>query len=213
MDSRQDGAQGSCKATHPEEDRPLKPGGSGTLYVVGTPIGNLEDVTLRALRVLREVDRIAAEKVGHTRGFCRHHGIRTPVTGYRRENERPKAAELIRLLRNGRDAALVTDAGTPGLSDPGAYLIDQAARAGITVSPIPGPSAVAAALSVAGLPAEEFLFGGFLPARRAKRTRALKALAAEQRTLVFFEAPHRMAEALADLESAFGGVRWSFFGR
>ncbi len=186
--------------------KPLESRGDegGTLYVVATPIGNLEDVTLRALRVLGQAEVIAAEKVGHTRVLCRQHGIGTPVTGFRRENQNRKTPLLVRRLKEGADIALVTDAGTPGISDPGGHLIDHAAREGIRVVPVPGPSAVSAALSVSGLPTESFLFAGFLPSRRERRRTALRALSGEARTLVFFEAPHRLQAMLADLLEVLG---------
>ncbi|MBW1788237.1 MAG: 16S rRNA (cytidine(1402)-2'-O)-methyltransferase [Deltaproteobacteria bacterium] len=176
----------------------------GVLYVVSTPIGNLQDITLRALTVLKDVDIIAAENIGHTRGLLAHHGIDTPVEGYRRENQRTRGPELVRRMQTGKKVALVTDAGTPGISDPGNYLIDLAAAAGLSVSPIPGPSAVSAALSVSGFPADEFIFAGFLPPKAGKRKGALKRLASDSRTVVFFEAPHRIKAALADLKDIMG---------
>ena len=143
--------------------------GYGTLYVVSTPIGNMEDITLRALKVLKAVDIIAAEGMVHTKGLCGHYQIKTEITSYNQHNQKAKAADLIRRLGSGRDVAVVTDAGTPGISDPGVYLINRAANEGIPVSPIPGPSAVVAALSVSGLPSEQFLFMGFLPNKSGRR--------------------------------------------
>jgi 16S rRNA (cytidine1402-2'-O)-methyltransferase len=178
--------------------------GWGTLYVVSTPIGNLEDITLRALRMLKSVDVIAAENLTHTKGLCRHHEIETGLVSYRRENQKTSASSLIKKLRSGQDVALVTDAGTPGISDPGAYLINRAATQGIRVTPIPGPSAVIAALSVSGLPTEQFLFVGFLPNRPGKRKKALSELQSESRTMVFFEAPHRVEAMLTDLMEVLG---------
>jgi 16S rRNA (cytidine1402-2'-O)-methyltransferase len=178
--------------------------GSGTLYVVSTPIGNLEDITLRALRVLREVDLIAAETVEHTRALCRHFGIQTRVTAYNQHNQRVKGPELIKRLELGSSIALVTNAGTPGVSDPGVLLARQAAEAGIRISPIPGPSAVTAALSISGLRGDKFTFVGFLASRSGKRRAELRELASETRTLVFFEAPHRVREMLEDLLEVFG---------
>jgi 16S rRNA (cytidine1402-2'-O)-methyltransferase len=176
----------------------------GTLYVVATPVGNLEDVTLRALKILRQADLIAAEKVRHTQALCRHYGIKTRLTGYRRDNRKGKTPDLLRRLKSGSDIALVADAGTPGISDPGAYLIDRAAREGIRVAPVPGPSAVSAALSIAGLAAESFVFAGFLPTKAGKRKKVLQELRAETRTLVFFEAPHRLRAMLSDLAKHLG---------
>lgn len=181
--------------------------GPGTLYVVATPVGNLEDVTLRALKILRRVDLIAAEKVRHTQALCRHYGIKTKLTGYRRDNQKARVPDLVRRLKSGSDIALVADAGTPAVSDPGAYLIEQAAGEGIRVTPIPGPSAVSAALSVAGLAAEAFVFAGFLPAKAGKRKRSLQELQTEPRTLVFFEAPHRLRAMLSDLAHHLGERR------
>jgi 16S rRNA (cytidine1402-2'-O)-methyltransferase len=178
--------------------------GPGTLYVVSTPIGNLEDITLRALRILKEVDLIAAESVEHTRALCRHFGIQTKVTGYNQHNQRFKGTELIRRLEAGSNVALVTNAGTPGVSDPGVLLAREAAEAGIRITPIPGPSAVTAALSVSGMRGEKFLFSGFPASKSGKRRTELKELASESRTLVFFEAPHRVKGMLADILEVLG---------
>lgn len=177
---------------------------SGILYVVSTPIGNLEDITLRALRILKEVDLIAAETVSHSRKLCQNYGIKTKLISYNQHNQRRKGPELIRRLKSGLDMALVTNAGTPGVSDPGALLINQAVEEGIKVSPIPGPSAVISALSVSGLRTERFLFLGFLSHRSSKRRKELKDLMSEQRTLVFFEAPHRLQAMLKDLKDVLG---------
>ena len=178
--------------------------GPGTLYVVSTPIGNLEDITLRALRILKEVDLIAAESVEHTRALCRHFGIETRLTGYNQHNQGVKGPALIRKLQQGSSIALVTNAGTPGVSDPGVLLARQAAEGGIRISPVPGPSAVTAALSVSGMRGESFVFCGFLSSRAGKRRGELKELASEKRTLVFFEAPHRIEETLQDLQEVLG---------
>ena len=159
---------------------------------------------MRALRILKNVDLIAAEKTAHTRGLLEHYGIKTRLTGYNQHNRKAKARELIQQLTSGRDIALVTDAGTPGISDPGAYLISQAANDNVKVVPIPGPSAVIAALSVSGMPTEEFVFCGFLPNKAGKRKKALKGLAPERRTMVFFEAPHRIEAMLTDLREVLG---------
>lgn len=177
---------------------------SGTLYIVSTPIGNLEDITLRALRVLKSVDLIAAENVRHTRGLCGHYGIKARLTSYNQHNHSAKGPELIGRMRSGGDVALVTNAGTPGVSDPGVLLINQALEEGIQVSPIPGPSAAIAALSVSGLRSDKFLFLGFLSNRSGKRRRDLKSLVSEPRTMVFFEAPHRVRAMLMDLMETLG---------
>jgi 16S rRNA (cytidine1402-2'-O)-methyltransferase len=177
---------------------------SGTLYVVSTPIGNMEDITLRALKVLKGVDIIAAENVAHTKGLCGRHSIKTEVTAYNQHNRKTKSPKLIRQIKSGRDVALVTDAGTPGISDPGVYLVDQAAKKDVTVTPIPGPSAVIAALSVSAMPSEQFLFLGFLPNKSGKRKTLLRGLTSEPRTMVFFEAPHRIRAMLRDLKDVLG---------
>jgi len=187
-----------------DEDETFRSGGTGTLYVVSTPIGNLEDITLRALRVLKEVDLIAAESVEHTRALCRHFGIQTKVTGYNQHNQRFKGTELIRRLESGSNVALVTNAGTPGVSDPGVLLARQAAEAEIRISPIPGPSAVTAALSVSGMRGEKFVFFGFPANKSGKRRAELEELASDSRTLVFFEAPHRVKEMLSDVLEILG---------
>jgi 16S rRNA (cytidine1402-2'-O)-methyltransferase len=176
----------------------------GVLYVVATPIGNLEDVTLRALRILGEVDLIAAEDTRRTRILLQRHGIDRPVTSYHDAVERERAPGLIEKLRQGQRIALVSDAGTPGIADPGYHLVRGAVAAGIPVVPIPGPSAVAAVVSVAGLPAERFVFEGFLPNRAAARRARLRELAGETRAMVFLEAPTRLAACLADLEAVLG---------
>jgi 16S rRNA (cytidine1402-2'-O)-methyltransferase len=175
----------------------------GTLYVVATPLGHLEDLTLRALRVLREVSLVACEDTRHTRTLLRAHGIETATTSYFEHNERFKGARILEQLRSGRDVALVSDAGTPGISDPGYRLVRDARTSGIAVVPVPGPSAVTAALSVCGLPTDRFLFIGFLPARPGARRKALEALASERPTLVFFESPVRVVESLSDMLTAF----------
>lgn len=182
-------------------------GGPGTLYVVSTPIGNLEDITLRALRVMKEVDLIAAESVEHTRALCRHFGIQTKLTSYNQHNQGAKGPALIRMLREGSSVALVTNAGTPGVSDPGVLLARQAAEAGVGISPVPGPSAVTAALSISGMRGERFVFCGFLSSRAGKRRTELKELVSEKRTLVFFEAPHRIEDMLRDLLELLGDRR------
>jgi len=176
----------------------------GTLYVVATPLGNLEDMTLRALRVLREVALIACEDTRRTAHLLRAHGIVTPTTSYFEHNERWKGERILAALREGKDVALVSDAGTPAISDPGYRLVRDARAASIPVLPVPGPSAAVAALSVSGLPTDRFLFVGFLPGRAAPRRRALQDLAASAETLVFYESPVRAVEALGDMLAAFG---------
>lgn len=176
----------------------------GTLYVVATPLGNLEDVTLRALRVLREADLVACEDTRRTAQLLKAHGIAAPTTSYFEHNERWKGDRLLDELRAGRTLALVSDAGTPGISDPGFRLVRDARAAGIPVVPVPGPSAAITALSVSGLPSDRFLFVGFLPPRAAARRRAIEALAAVAETLVIYESPTRVLETLADLAGVLG---------
>ena len=176
----------------------------GTLYVVATPIGNLDDITFRALRVLDEVDLIAAEDTRHTRGLLDHFGLRTPMTSYHDHNETEKAGQLVDRLRQGEFIALVSDAGTPAISDPGYRLVTAAIAAGVRVVPVPGASAIAAVLSASGLPPDRFVFEGFLPAKQKERQRNLEALRGETRTLVFYEAPHRIRDTLADMAAIIG---------
>lgn len=178
----------------------------GTLYLVATPIGNLEDITLRALRVLREVGLIVAEDTRHTRKLLTHHRIHARLLSYHEHNKAARLGQILEML--GRDdAALVSDAGTPGLSDPGYELVAAAVRAGHRICPVPGPSAVTAALVASGLPTDSFVFLGYLPRQTAERRRLLSALADEPRTLVLFEAPHRLRSSLKDLARAFGAER------
>lgn len=179
----------------------------GTLYLVATPIGNLEDMTLRALRVLKEVDLVAAEDTRHSRKLFSHYGIGTPLTSYFAHNEAAKGERILTELRAGRSVALITDAGTPAISDPGFLLVRRCHEEGLPVSAVPGPSALIAALSMAGLPTERFAFEGFLPAKPAARRRALRELCGEQRTLVFYEAPHRLPATLRDVRTEFGEER------
>ena len=179
----------------------------GNLYIVATPIGNLEDITLRALRVLREVDLIAAEDTRHSLKLLNHYGIEKPLISYWSEREKVRSEEIINLLKAGKSVALISDAGTPGISDPGAVLISRAIQEGITVIAIPGPSALIAALSISGLPAQEFLFCGFLPPKRADRIRKLETLKFEKRTIVLYEAPHRILESVDDMKKVFGPER------
>lgn len=175
----------------------------GTLYVVATPIGNLEDITLRALRTLREVRLIAAEDTRTAHKLLARYEIATPTTSYFEHNELVKLPRILRELAQG-DVALISEAGMPGLSDPGHELIRAALEAGYPVVPIPGPSAITTALAVSGLPADRFLFLGFLPRRRNERRALLQAVASVPWTLVFFEAPHRILESLADIEAILG---------
>jgi len=176
----------------------------GTLYVVSTPIGNLEDITLRALRILKEVDLIAAEGVEHSKGLCRHYGIRTKLVSCHQHNQKTRVPELLGKLRAGLDIAMITDAGTPGVSDPGVQLMGQALMEGIPMSPIPGPSAVTAALSVSGMRGDRFLFLGFLSNRPGKRRKTLEKLRHEPYTLVFLEAPHRLKATIKDILEILG---------
>jgi 16S rRNA (cytidine1402-2'-O)-methyltransferase len=177
---------------------------AGILYIVATPIGNLEDITLRALHILKEVDLIAAEDTRHTQTLLRHYDIRTRLTSYHDHNERTKAQPLVQGLLSGKNIALLSDAGTPAISDPGYRLVVEAIRAGVRVVPLPGASALAAVLSASGLPTDRFVFEGFLPAKRQERKAKLQMLRPESRTLVFYEAPHRLKESLADMEQIFG---------
>jgi len=176
----------------------------GTLHVVATPLGNLEDITLRAVRVLREVSLIACEDTRRTATLLRAHAISTSVTSYFEHNEGWKGEKILDALRAGRDVALVSDAGTPGISDPGYRLVRDARAAGIPVVPVPGPSAAVAALSVSGLPTDRFLFVGFLPAKAAARRKALEELAGVRETIVFYESPVRVVVAMADMVEVLG---------
>ena len=180
---------------------------AASLYVVATPLGNLEDITLRALRILSEVDLVAAEDTRHSRGLLAHHGIECKMLALHEHNEEKQAPQLVERLLAGESIALISDAGTPLLSDPGYRLISLAIEKGVAVVPVPGASAVTAALSVAGLPVDRFAFEGFLPSKQGARLKRLQALATEQRTLVFYESSHRIADFLADLELAFGNGR------
>lgn len=177
---------------------------SGTLYIVSTPIGNLEDITLRALRVLKEVDLIAAEDTRHSLKLLHRYGVAKPIISYWSEKEKIRADEILRRLLSGQSVALVSDAGTPGISDPGAVLIRRAIEEGIVVVPIPGPSAFVAALSVSGLSTEEFTFFGFLPPKTVQRQKKLRDIMLEPRTLVFYEAPHRLLATLEDMRAVLG---------
>jgi 16S rRNA (cytidine1402-2'-O)-methyltransferase len=179
---------------------------SGTLYVVATPIGNLEDVTARALRVLREVDVVACEDTRRTRALLTHFDIHTPTVSYYEHNKLTRGPQLLRQLGEGKSVALVSDAGTPGISDPGVLLVREARAAGILVVPVPGPSAVVAALSAAGLPADRFVFDGFLPAKPGRRINRLKALRDLETTVVVYESPHRIVAAMEAIAEVFGAT-------
>jgi len=177
---------------------------SGTLYLVATPIGNLEDITHRAVRVLGEVDLIACEDTRHTKKLLNHYSITTRTISYHEHNERERAAELLEQLQAGRNVAVVSDAGTPAISDPGYRLTKLAIAAGVAVVPLPGPNALTAALVASGLPTDEFFFGGFLPARSGARRARLAELRSTPATLIFYEGPHRIAATLHDAREILG---------
>ncbi|MBF0567178.1 MAG: 16S rRNA (cytidine(1402)-2'-O)-methyltransferase [Nitrospirae bacterium] len=176
----------------------------GELYIVSTPIGNLEDITLRALKVLREVDLIAAEDTRHSLKLLNHYGISKPLISYWREKEKARTKVVMDKLKDGLSVALVTDAGTPGISDPGEVLIREAIKEGVQVTPIPGPASLIAALSVSGLDTGKFYFAGFLSGRPVQRRKDLLSLKSVEVTLVFYESPHRIEEFLADLLEVLG---------
>ena len=177
------------------------------LYLVGTPIGNLEDITLRALRVLKEVDVVACEDTRQTQKLLNHFAITTRTTSYHEHNEMTKSAELVKEMQEGASVALVTDAGMPGISDPGYRLITLAIRHQVPVVPVPGASAFLSALVASGLPTDSFRFSGFLPAKRGERREALEGIKSSPRTQVFYEAPHRIVEALEDIVEVLGSGR------
>ena len=176
----------------------------GTLYLVATPIGNLADITHRALQVLRDVALVACEDTRHTRKLLQHYAIETKTISYHEHNEQQRARQLIELLQQGSDIAVVSDAGTPAISDPGFRLVRAAIESGIAVVPVPGPSALISALIAAGLPTDEFFFGGFLPARAGARRARLSELRTVPGTLIFYEAPHRLAASLKDAYEVLG---------
>jgi len=186
---------------------------TGTLYVVATPIGHLEDISARALRVLREVSLIAAEDTRHSRKLLAHFAIDTPLMACHEHNERATCAHLLERLQQGQDLALISDAGTPLISDPGYPLVQQARAAGIGVVPIPGACALIAALSVSGLPADGFIFDGFLPSKTTARRARLEQLARQSQTLIFYEAPHRLLACLTDMTEVFGDDRPAVLAR
>jgi 16S rRNA (cytidine1402-2'-O)-methyltransferase len=177
---------------------------AGTLYVVATPIGNLEDITYRAVRVLGEVDQIACEDTRRTRKLLDHYGIGTRLISYHEHNERERVEEILATLREGRNVAIVSDAGTPLIADPGYRIVREARAEGIAVIPVPGPSAVIAALSASGLPTDSFVFHGFLPAKGGQRRKLLEEWKNSPLTQVFYEAPHRIVETLADIQDVWG---------
>ncbi|MBA6097717.1 MULTISPECIES: 16S rRNA (cytidine(1402)-2'-O)-methyltransferase [Pseudomonas] len=185
----------------------------GTLYVVATPIGNLDDMSARALKVLADVALIAAEDTRHSIRLLQHFGIDTPLAACHEHNERDEGGRFLGKLLAGEDVALVSDAGTPLISDPGYHLVRQARAAGVSVVPVPGACALIAALSAAGLPSDRFIFEGFLPARQAGRLARLEQVREEPRTLIFYEAPHRILECLEDMETVFGGERPALLAR
>ncbi len=170
------------------------------LYIVSTPIGNLKDITLRAIEILKQADLIAAEDTRHTKILTQHYQILTPLTSYFEHNKIKKADYLIKLLQQGKDIALVTDAGTPGISDPGYHLIKLAQNNNLPITVVPGPCALIAALSLSGMPAHNFVFEGFLPVKSSARKKKLEGLKNEKRTIIFYESPHRVIKALEDIK-------------
>lgn len=185
----------------------------GALYVVATPIGNLDDMSPRAIEVLSGVDQIAAEDTRHSKPLLLHFGINTPCQAVHEHNERIIAGKLVKRLEDGESVALISDAGTPLISDPGYHLVSAVQHAGYRIIPVPGPSAMIAALSVSGLPSDRFIFEGFLPAKSAARQRHLETLAGEPRTLIFYEAPHRILETIRDMVVVFGNGRRAVIAR
>lgn len=179
----------------------------GTLFVCATPIGNMKDITFRVLETLKEADVIAAEDTRTTQKILNHYEIRTPCTSYHRHNEQSKSDHLLSMLLEGKNVALVSDAGTPGISDPGFYVILAAIESGIDVVPVPGPTACIAALVVSGLPADRFVFEGFLPRNKKQRREVLANMQEESRTLIFYEAPHRLKETVEDILVSLGDRR------
>lgn len=185
----------------------------GSLYVVATPIGNLDDISARALNILRGVALIAAEDTRHSARLMQHFGISTPLAACHEHNERDQGGRFLARLQAGEDVALISDAGTPLISDPGYHLVRQARAAGIAVVPVPGACALIAALSAAGLPSDRFIFEGFLPAKAAGRRARLEQVKEEPRTLIFYEAPHRILECLQDMQAVFGDERPALLAR
>ena len=206
MDTEHKGAKRGTQSERQEHGEQASEG-AGKLYVVATPIGNLGDISARALAILAQADLVAAEDTRTTGHLLAHHGIGAKLVALHEHNERERAAELVGRMLAGKSIALVSDAGTPAISDPGALLVARAMEAGITVCPIPGANAAIAALSAAGLDAPHFLFYGFLPVKPAARRAALDALRGLSYALVFYEAPHRITECVADLAATLGGMR------
>jgi 16S rRNA (cytidine1402-2'-O)-methyltransferase len=203
--NRSDEAQATDAAPGDRNRRDLDQGAA--LYLVGTPIGNLEDITLRAVRVLKEVDVIACEDTRQTQKLLNHYGITTRTISYHQHNEMTRSAELVKAMQEGGSLALVSDAGMPGISDPGFRLVSLAIRHRVPVVPIPGAAAFLAALVASGLPTDSFRFSGFLPAKRGERRAALEAIKRSPRTQVFYETPHRIVEALEDVVEVLGALR------
>ena len=187
--------------------------GAGSLYVVATPIGNLADLSARAIEILGAVDRIVAEDTRHSRKLLQHYALQTPMTALHEHNERELAPQLVQLLIEGHSLAIISDAGTPLISDPGFNLVRLAREAGVPVVPVPGPSALICALSASGLPTDRFVFEGFLPARGAARKHRLEQLCREPRTLIFYESSHRIVESLQDMQALFGDQRQAVVAR
>ncbi len=199
----------ACAVTASAAPNPI----CGTLYVVATPIGNLDDISARALAVLRSVALIAAEDTRHSARLMQHFGIATPLAACHEHNERDQGGRFLARLQSGEDVALISDAGTPLISDPGYHLVRQARAAGVAVVPVPGACALIAALSAAGLPSDRFIFEGFLPAKTAGRRARLEQVKEEPRTLIFYEAPHRILECLQDMQAVFGDERPALLAR
>ena len=177
---------------------------TGKLYLVSTPIGNLEDITLRALRILREVDLIACEDTRHSRKLLSHYKISNPLTSYHSYNKSKKTPHLLRLLKEGKRIALITDSGTPGISDPSFYLVKSCIEENIPLTAIPGPTSLISALVVSGLPTDKFVFLGFLPSKKGKKKKAIESIKENSKTVVFFESPHRIEETLKEMEEILG---------
>lgn len=199
----------ACAVTTPAAANPP----FGSLYVVATPIGNLDDISARALTILRSVALIAAEDTRHSARLMQHFGIGTPLAACHEHNERDQGGRFLARLLAGEDVALISDAGTPLISDPGYHLVRQARAAGVAVVPVPGACALIAALSAAGLPSDRFIFEGFLPAKAAGRRARLEQVKEEPRTLIFYEAPHRILECLQDMQAVFGDERPALLAR
>lgn len=180
---------------------------AGRLYIVSTPIGNLEDITLRALRILKEVELVAAEDTRHSKKLFMHYKIDTPLVSFHEYNKAEKTPFLISHLCSGKSLALVSDAGTPGIADPAFFLVREAVRKSIPIVPVPGPSAILAALVISGLPTHKFVFENFLPTKTIKRKKKLESLKDEKRTIVVYESPHRIKKTLDDIREVFGEIR------